>query len=95
MGSEPIKRYVPLYAAYVPLYAAAIWTNERLKRLPPVPGQLDRRVGRNRAHKPEAPAKGVRTCISLNALRLRFRLAASDFPGIACILDGVDLALEN
>ncbi len=35
------------------------------------------RVGRNRAHKPEAHAKGVRKCISLNALRLRFRLVAS------------------
>jgi len=32
--------------------------------------------GRNRAHKPEAQAKGVRKCISLNALRLRFRLVA-------------------
>ena len=48
------------------------------------------RVGRNRAHKPEAQARGVRKCISLNALRLRFRLVASDFPGIVivCILDG-------
>jgi len=27
-------------------------------------------------------------CISFNALRLRFRLVASDFPGIVCILDG-------
>src|SRR5271157_6513862 len=45
------------------------------------------RVGRNRAHKPEAQARGVRKCISLNALRLRFRLVASDFPGIVCILD--------
>src|SRR5208337_4033257 len=43
--------------------------------------------GQNRAHKPEAQAKGVRKCISLNALRLRFRLVASDFPGIVCILD--------
>ena len=40
-----------------------------------------------RAHKPEAPAKGV-FCLSFNALRWRFRLVASDFPGIACILDG-------
>ena len=27
-------------------------------------------------------------CLSFNALRLRFRLVASDFPGIVCILDG-------
>ena len=27
-------------------------------------------------------------CISFNALRLRFRLIASDLPGIVCILDG-------
>ncbi len=27
-------------------------------------------------------------CISFNVLRLRFRLVASDFPGIVCILDG-------
>ena len=26
--------------------------------------------------------------ISFNALRLRFRLVASDFPGTVCILDG-------
>src|SRR5208337_1732744 len=40
-------------------------------------------------HKPEAQAKGVRKCLSFNALRLRFRLVASDFfPGIVCILDG-------
>ena len=30
---------------------------------------------------------GVRKYISFNALRLRFRLVASDFPGIVCILD--------
>ena len=44
--------------------------------------------GQEPGHKPEAQAKGVRKCISLNALRLRFRLVASDFPGIVCILDG-------
>src|SRR5208337_2575414 len=39
-------------------------------------------------HKPEAQAKGVRKCLSFNALRLRFRLVASDFfPGIVCIRD--------
>ena len=27
-------------------------------------------------------------CLSFNALRLRFRLVASDFPGIVGILDG-------
>ncbi len=32
--------------------------------------------------------RGVRKCMSFNALRLRFRLVASDFPGIVCILDG-------
>src|SRR5271165_327289 len=47
------------------------------------------RVGTNRAHKPEAQAKGVLIFLSFNALRLRFRLVASDLPGIACILDGV------
>src|SRR5208282_4987977 len=31
--------------------------------------------------------EGVRKCLSFNALRLRFRLVASDFPGIVCILD--------
>src|SRR5271157_671897 len=41
----------------------------------------------NRAHKPEAQAKCVQKCISFNVLRLRFRLVASDFPGIVCILD--------
>ena len=40
------------------------------------------------ADKPEAQANGVRRCMSFNALRLRFRLVASDFPGIVCILDG-------
>jgi len=45
-------------------------------------------IGGNRAHKPEAQAKGVRKFISFNILRLRFRLVASDFPGIVCILDG-------
>src|SRR5271157_3613814 len=34
-------------------------------------------------------AKGVRKCLSFNALRLRFRLVASDFPGIVYILNGV------
>src|SRR5271157_467086 len=29
-----------------------------------------------------------RKCLSSNALRLRFRLVASDFPGIVCILNG-------
>src|SRR5271166_1065395 len=33
-------------------------------------------------------AKGVRKYISFNALRLRFRLVASDFPSIICILNG-------
>ena len=46
------------------------------------------RLGGNRAHKPEAPAKGIFKRISFNALRLRFRLVASDFPGIVGILDG-------
>src|SRR5208282_3560637 len=32
--------------------------------------------------------EGVRKYISFNALRLRFRLVASDFPGIICILNG-------
>jgi hypothetical protein len=41
-----------------------------------------------RAHKPEAQAKVIRKYISFNALRLRFRLVASDFPGIVCILEG-------
>jgi len=27
-------------------------------------------------------------CLSFDALRLRIRLVASDFPGIVCILDG-------
>ena len=27
------------------------------------------------------------------ALRLRFRLVASDFPGIVCVLDAIDLAV--
>ena len=45
-------------------------------------------VGRKRAHKPEAQAKGVQKCLLFNALRLHFRLVASDFPGIVCILDG-------
>src|SRR5271166_2591811 len=31
--------------------------------------------------------EGVRKCLLFNALRLRFRLVASDFPGIVCILD--------
>src|SRR5271166_1566315 len=33
-------------------------------------------------------AKGIRKCILFNALRLRFRLVASDYPGIVCILEG-------
>ena len=45
-------------------------------------------TGRDRAHKPEAQAKGIFKRISFNALRLRFRLVASDFPGIVGILDG-------
>jgi hypothetical protein len=36
-------------------------------------------VGRNRAHKPEAQAKGIRKYISLNALRLRFRLVSRKY----------------
>jgi hypothetical protein len=31
---------------------------------------------------------GIEKCLSFSALRLRFRLVASDFPGIVCILDG-------
>src|SRR5271166_5389850 len=50
--------------------------------------RLSIRVGRNRAYKPEAPAKGLLESISINALRWRFRLVVSDFPGIVCILDG-------
>ncbi len=37
---------------------------------------------------PEAEAKGIFKRISFNALRFRFRLVASDFPGIVGILDG-------
>ena len=47
-----------------------------------------KRIPDFRAYKPEAQAKGVFKRISFNALRLRFRLVASDFPGIVCILDG-------
>ncbi len=46
------------------------------------------RDGRDRAHKPEAQAKVFQTYLSFNALRLRFRLVANDFPGIVCIFDG-------
>ena len=51
-------------------------------------GRSQSRLGGNRAHKPEAQAKGIFKRISFNALRLRFRLVASDFPGIVGILDG-------
>ena len=34
-------------------------------------------------------------CLSFDAFRLRFRLVASDFPGIVCILDGDRSGLEN
>src|SRR5271166_5279036 len=36
----------------------------------------------------EFMGRAFEKCISFNALRLRFRLVASDFPGIVCILDG-------
>ena len=51
-------------------------------------GRSQSRLGGNRAHKPEAPAKGIFKRISFHALHWRFRLVASDFPGIVGILDG-------
>src|SRR5271157_3696918 len=47
-----------------------------------------RAVATHNAPSPGVHGEGVRKCISFNALRLRFRLVASDFPGIVCILDG-------
>ena len=82
-------------SSLVPLGSRQYLVTTALDRAPDFPSES---AGKG-VHKPEAQAKGVHKCLSFNALRLRFRLVASDFPGIVYILNGdrsgaVELAAE-